>query len=79
MGEVLEDPFRSINLAGQLNETVVPESEGPPLPPNNVAKGIMWGSRSSASFCRHSVSEFLRMSCENVKTTLCVKTVDYKL
>lgn len=44
MGEVLEDPFRSINLAGQLNETVVPESEGPPpLPPNSVAKGIMWG------------------------------------
>ena len=43
MGEVLEDPFRTINLAGQLNETVVPESEGPPLPPNSVAKGIMWG------------------------------------
>lgn len=40
---MLEDPFRTINLAGQLNETVVPESEGPRLPPNSVAKGIMWG------------------------------------
>jgi hypothetical protein len=45
VGEVLEDPFRGINLAGQLNESVVPESEAPPHPllPNNAVKGIMWG------------------------------------